>query len=74
MPVIGALGAASRFDKQNRVKTQWAAFGYPSWVFNEEKCQFEPPIPMPADAEFANYVWNEPTLSWIEVTPEYHNG
>jgi len=56
-----------KIDKQNSVKNQWANGGYPSWVFNEDKCWFEPPIPMPLDAEFAHYIWDESTTSWIEA-------
>ena len=51
--------------KQNRVKNYWATVGYASWVFNEEVCLFEPPTPMPNDGKM--YVWDEPTISWVEV-------
>lgn len=34
----------------------------PSWVLNEETCQWETPIPMPIDEYF--YAWNEETRSW----------
>ena len=30
---------------------------FPSYLLNEEKCQWEPPIPYPNDGE--QYVWNE---------------
>jgi len=39
---------------------------YPSWSLNEESCLWNPPIPMPIDDKFYN--WDEPTLSWKEVT------
>jgi hypothetical protein len=37
---------------------------YPSWVLNEDSCLWQAPVPKPE----GNYVWNEPTLSWQEVT------
>ncbi len=33
-----------------------------SWVLNEETCQWEPPVPRPADG--AAYTWNEETTTW----------
>jgi hypothetical protein len=39
---------------------------YASWVLNEATCVWEPPIPYP-DVE-KHYVWDEDTLSWIEIT------
>jgi hypothetical protein len=36
----------------------------PSWVLNTQTAQWEPPIPMPTDGA---YIWDEPTVSWIEV-------
>lgn len=35
-----------------------------SWVLNPNSYIWEAPIPMPEDSKF--YVWDEPTLSWIE--------
>lgn len=52
-------------EKQEQVKTQWAKIKSSSWVFNEEKCEFEPPTPYPSDGNF--YVWDEETVSWIKV-------
>jgi len=40
---------------------------FPSWILNEEECQWESPVPMPADAnpvDGAFYKWNEATISW----------
>jgi hypothetical protein len=36
-----------------------------SWVFNEDTCRWEPPIPMPTDGD--NYAWDEETTSWVEI-------
>lgn len=41
---------------------------YESWVLNEDTCLWESPIPMPNDGK--DYVWDEPTTSWIEVIKE----
>jgi hypothetical protein len=51
--------------KQNEVIVEWDNH-FPSWVFNELLCSFEPPIPYPQDGN--QYRWDEPSLSWIELT------
>lgn len=38
---------------------------YPSWTLNETTCLWEAPTPMPTDGK--RYMWDEPTMSWIEV-------
>jgi len=38
---------------------------YPSWVLNEDNCQWDAPIPRPDDGKF--YAWDEETTNWIEV-------
>jgi hypothetical protein len=40
---------------------------FESWVLNEETCQWEPPVAMPTDGQ--EYVWDEPSKSWIVVPP-----
>ena len=39
---------------------------FPSWELNEDSCLWEAPTPMPTDGKI--YSWDEPTLSWKEVT------
>jgi hypothetical protein len=39
---------------------------FPSWVLNEETCQWDAPIAMPADGQ--RYAWNESTTSWDLVS------
>jgi len=39
---------------------------YPSWIGNEETMTWNAPTPMPQDGR--QYTWDEPTISWIEVT------
>jgi len=38
---------------------------YPSWILNEDTCQWEPPTTMPDDGKI--YEWNEATTSWDET-------
>ena len=35
---------------------------YPSWLLNEQTCQWEPPIAAPNDGGV--YTWDEQTMSW----------
>lgn len=39
---------------------------FPSWTLNEGTCLWEAPVPYPVDG--ARYRWDEPTLSWVEVS------
>ena len=36
---------------------------FPSWVLNEETCQWDAPVAMPADGQLYN--WDEATTSWV---------
>ena len=40
---------------------------FPSWILNEETCNWEPPTPMPAGA----YIWDEETVSWKPAPSPY---
>lgn len=44
---------------------------WPSWILDEEKGCWNPPIPMPEAIEGYSYAWNETTVSWdmIEIPP-----
>ena len=35
---------------------------YPSWILNEDTCQWESPIERPTDD--VSYIWNEEILNW----------
>ena len=39
---------------------------HPSWILNETSCYWEPPVAYPIDDK--NYIWDEDTTSWVEVT------
>ncbi len=41
---------------------------YPSWVLNEDSCLWDSPIPYPQDGK--KYRWDEPSLTWVEVTEQ----
>jgi hypothetical protein len=38
---------------------------YPSWLLDEETCQWHPPVPYPADG--VSYAWNEDEIDWDPV-------
>ena len=40
---------------------------YASWTLDEATCIWQAPTPMPTDAD-KFYRWDEPTLSWVEIT------
>ena len=39
---------------------------FASWGLNETTCLWDAPTPMPTDNKL--YTWDEPTISWVEVT------
>lgn len=45
---------------------------FASWTLNETIAQWEPPVVIPADAGTGDppkqYIWNEETINWVEVT------
>jgi hypothetical protein len=38
---------------------------FPSWVLNEDTCQWEAPVPYPTDGNV--YFWDEGQCSWLPV-------
>ena len=38
---------------------------FPSWVLNEDTCQWDAPTPMPTDDQ--RYYWDESTTSWVVI-------
>jgi hypothetical protein len=38
---------------------------YPSWLLNTTTCRWNAPVPYPKDGK--QYIWDEATLSWVEV-------
>lgn len=39
---------------------------FASWVLNEDTCLWNAPVPKPQDGK--EYVWDEATTSWVEVS------
>lgn len=61
---IRLMTQEEKLEKQNLIKNNWnTAYGFPSWIFDEESCSFKPPTPHPQDGNF--YVWDETTTSWV---------
>ena len=60
------MTAEEKTEKQNSVKEAWAQNGFASWIFDEATCSFVPPTPHPTDGK--PYRWDEPTMSWVEIT------
>lgn len=55
--------------KQQARKEEWASNGdFASWVFDEEICDFVPPVAYPEDGQV--YEWDEDTTSWVLPDPE----
>jgi hypothetical protein len=61
--------------KQQVVKDQWASLpnrdNFTAWTFNEDTCQYEPPIPRPDDGKI--YRWDGATNTWVEYIPPTTN-
>ena len=38
---------------------------YPSWLLDDETCQWNAPVPRPDDGK--RYDWDESTTNWVEV-------
>lgn len=43
---------------------------YPSWTWNDELRDWQPPVPRPSDDLALDYWWNESALEWVLETPE----
>ena len=41
---------------------------FDSWVLNEDTCLWDAPVPYPTDGKM--YIWDEATVSWVEVEDE----
>ena len=58
-------GVGFTYDEDNDVFVSKKP--YASWILDANN-DWEPPIPYPADYEFAKYRWNESTKGWDEVS------
>jgi hypothetical protein len=41
---------------------------FESWTLNTDTCLWNPPVSMPDNGKM--YKWDEPNLSWVEITGE----
>ena len=70
-----------RTSYNHKIRKQYAGIGYtydaardafippqpfPSWVLDEATCQWQSPVPMPEEG--GPYVWDEASLSWIQLS------
>jgi hypothetical protein len=55
-----AIGYTYDADRDAFIPSQY----YPSWILNEDTCDWEAPVAYPDDGQ--TYRWNEETISWDE--------
>lgn len=63
-----AMTAEEKAAKIQRCHDEWNE-AYPditSWVFNEEVCEYEPPVAYPDDGR--DYSWDESSTNWVVVS------
>lgn len=65
IPGVVATYTAEEYQALKTAEHQ-ARKPYPSWIGNEETMTWEAPTPYPDNGK--GYTWDEPTISWIEVT------
>ena len=58
------MTAEERALKIANIKAEWVFAGFPSWVFNETECRFEPPLPYPTD-DSKRWFWDEDLQQWV---------
>lgn len=63
---VRAMTDIEKLERQDSVKAGWAQHGFASWIFDEATCSFAPPVDRPVDGK--PYRWDEPTVSWMEIT------
>ena len=61
---VRSMTLEEKNEKQEKVKSEWIATGFDSWIFDEETCAFKAPVQYPNDGKF--YIWDENTVSWLE--------
>ena len=69
---IRDLTEEEKLAKQEQKKQEWAQVGsnWSTWVFNEELCEFEAPVPKPVLEDGKLVRWCGAENNWKE-TPEY---
>jgi hypothetical protein len=68
--------AAEKEKQIQDIRDAWSqrpyAHNFTAWVLNEEKLQYEAPIPRPTDGKF--YRWSGPNNNWREAEPFPQDG
>jgi hypothetical protein len=54
-------------EKATKIAEYQSNKPFPSWTLDETTLTYSAPTPRPQDGKL--YRWDEPTLSWIEITP-----
>lgn len=62
--IVRPMTSEEKALKQQTAKNNWNEFS--SWIFNEDTCQFESPIPYPDDG--GDYIWDESAANWTLVS------
>lgn len=58
-------GIGSKYISDKDIFT--TASPFPSWTYNVETDEWEPPVPKPVDGENYTWQWNEETQTWSPV-------
>ena len=76
--VLRPMTQAEKSAKQQAVKDEWAAreqaSNWSAWIFNENTCQYEPPIPRPEPVEGKIVFWSGANNNWKEAPPYPQDG
>jgi hypothetical protein len=56
------------YDSERDAFVQPRPANYPSWIFNEDTCCWETPVPRPSNPESSQWGWNEDKLAWEDMT------
>lgn len=58
-------------EKQEEIRRAKEDFrlreGPESWIWDEENCKYEPPVPYPDDFDTVPYRWNEDITNWERI-------
>lgn len=67
LTVAGVLEVITEQEWMQRKRDEfYARQPYPSWAFDETTFVWSSPAPYPTDGKY--YRWDEPTVSWVEVS------
>ena len=64
--IKGRAGMGQQYDPQ--LNAWYQPQPYPSWTFDKDNLDWNPPVDRPSGEDGKLYWWNEETKSWKEVT------